>query len=126
MALTEERFKELMALMTEKQSRDIEDRIVNKMDEVKKEMAEAISSLGQRQDLVEKEQQNLKVEVENMKEQISDIKKTVETSHAATFSEVLQGNITTAGRSNGAEAQTMYPEGDDKKAEREAEVTLVL
>ena len=73
MALTEERFKELMAQMTEKQNRDIEDRIVNKMNEVKKEMTEAISSVGQRQDLVEKEQQNLKEQFENMKEQIRDI-----------------------------------------------------
>ena len=105
--------------MTEKQNRDIEDRIVNKMNEVKKEMTEAISSVGQRQDLVEKEQQNLKEQFENMKEQISDIKKIVDTSHKPTYSEALQGSRIAEARSKGTETQTMYPEGDNKKAEKD-------
>ena len=48
MALTEERFKELMAFMTEKQNRDIEEKLVNKLDEVKKEMTGAIEDISER------------------------------------------------------------------------------
>ena len=82
-------------------------------------MTGAIRSVAKRQDLMEKEQQNLKEQFENMKEQISDIKKTVETSHVATYSEVLQRNRAAEVGFKGVETQAMYPEGEDKKAENE-------
>ena len=80
MALTEERFMELMGIMTEKQNRDIETKLGNKLDDVKNEMAGAIQTVAGRQDTMEKEQQSMRQQMEEMKEQMVDIKKRQEMS----------------------------------------------
>ena len=85
---------ELMGIMTEKQNRDIETRLGNKLNDVKNEMAGAIQTVAGRQDTMEKEQQSMRQQMEEMKEQMVDIKKIAMTSQAGkddpTFAEVLQ------------------------------------
>ena len=115
MALTEERFKELMAAMTEKQNRDIEERIVTKMEQVKNEMTGAINDISVKQNVMEKDQQNLKEEVQDIKEQMTVIKNTLKIPQVPSFSEILQGSGTGAPRVNckSSEPKTMYPVSDD-------------
>ena len=122
MALTEERFIELMALMTEKQNKILEDKLVTKLDEVKAEMTGAIDTIAQRQDVVEKEQQNLKEQFDDIKEQLVEIKKAAEgtqvDSNVRSYAEILQscggGSV-----EDSKGIQSMFHEGSDKEAENQ-------
>ena len=56
MALTEERFKELMEMMTQKQNREVEEKFVDKLDDVKKKITGSIRTVTDRQDKMENDQ----------------------------------------------------------------------
>ena len=102
MALTEDRFLELMKMMTEKQNRDIEAKIVDKLDDVKNEVSGALKVVTNRQDKMEHEQQGMKDQIGLMNDQLVEIKKiasaaaypppppTLPNHDRASFSEVLQ------------------------------------
>ena len=75
MALTEDRFLELMKMMTEKQNRDIEAKIVDKLDDVKNEVSGALKVVTNRQDKMEHEQQGMKDQIGLMNDQLVEIKK---------------------------------------------------
>ena len=62
MALTEDRFLELMKTMTEKQNRVIEAKIVDKLENVKNEVSETLKVVNDRQDKMESEQKGMKIE----------------------------------------------------------------
>ena len=64
-----------MKQMTEKQNSDIEARVGNRLDDVKKEMTGAIQTVAERQDTMDKEQQSMKQQMETMREQMIEIKK---------------------------------------------------
>lgn len=119
MALTEERFVELMAKMTEKQNKIFEEKLVTKLDEVKTEMTGAIDTIAKRQDTVEKEQKIMKEQFEDIKEQLVEIKKTAERPQldrsVPTYSEILQSCGDHVEGSKGA--KTMYYVGNDQEAE---------
>ena len=59
-ALTTDKFKELMEQMLEKQNKDLEKKISEKMDDVKNEMNVAIKTVTERQDKMETEQIDMK------------------------------------------------------------------
>ena len=78
MALTAEKFQELMGIMIEKQNKDIEEKLGNKLDDVKKELSGAIQVVHERQDKMETEQLSMKEQMVSLKEQMADIKKIAE------------------------------------------------
>ena len=114
---------ELMERMTEKQNRDIEARVGNRLDDVKKEMTGAIQTVADRQDNMEREQQSMKEQMLEMKEQMIDMKKVADIPKAAknlpSIVEVVQRTGPTAA-TNGisVENQRMLPVGDDKEGEK--------
>ena len=116
MALTEERFLELMKQMTEKQNSDIEARVGNRLDDVKKEMTGAIQTVAERQDTMDKEQQSMKQQMETMREQMIEIKKIAETSTSdvPAYAEILQRSRLPE-TSSSLEDHSMFPLGDDKE-----------
>ena len=60
MALTAE---ELMEIMLEKQNKEIEEKLVNKLDDVRREMGGAIKVVSERQDRLENDQIEMKKDV---------------------------------------------------------------
>ena len=59
-ALTTDKFKELMEQMLEKQNKDLEKKISEKMDDIKNEMNVATKTVTERQDKMETEQIDMK------------------------------------------------------------------
>ena len=53
MALTEEKFKELMGMMLDKQNRDIEEKLGERLEGLKKEVSATMKTVTDRQDKVE-------------------------------------------------------------------------
>ena len=80
MALTTEKFKELMEMMIEKQNKDIEEKLGDKLEDVKKEMSGAIKIVADRQDKMETEQMDMKDQMGLLRAQMEDIKKIAEVS----------------------------------------------
>ena len=124
MALTEERFKELMELMTQKQNRDIEEKLVDKLDDVKKEMTGALKIVTERQDKMENEHQGMMEQMEEMKEQLKDIKKITETSQPSENNMNFAGAVQRPRQPlenreiDREDHQNMYPLGDGKESEK--------
>ena len=82
MALTEERFMQLMEMMNEKQSKDIEKRMAGQLETVKSELTVAIKSVSDRQDDLEGDQKLLKTQIVNMQDEISEIRSLVQSQAA--------------------------------------------
>ena len=80
MALTEEKFKELMEMMLEKQNREIEGKLRERLEGVKKEVRETMKSVTDRQDKLESEQTEMKENIGELMNQMKDIKTVVESS----------------------------------------------
>ena len=80
MALTTEKFKELMEMMIEKQNKDIEEKLVDKLEDVKKEMSGALKVVTDRQDKMETDQLDMKDQLGALRTQMEDIKKIAEES----------------------------------------------
>ena len=77
-ALTTDKFKELMELMLEKQNKDLEKKISDKMDDVKNEMNVAMKVVTERQDKMETEQGDMKKQMSNLVTQVEEIKNSME------------------------------------------------
>ena len=97
MALTEERFLELMKEMKAKQNRDIEEKLVNKLEDVKNEMSDSIRTISERQDKFDNEQTTIKNQMSVLQEQVKDIKKVVATTansqNKASYAEAARNSI---------------------------------
>jgi hypothetical protein len=78
MALTEERFMELMTQMTEKQNIDLEKRLASQLDSIRIEMSSAIKSISDRQDSMELEQKGLLEQLGQLQKQMTDMQNCVE------------------------------------------------
>ena len=73
MALTEERFLELMKRMNNEQIINIEKKVADQLDIVKKDLSGAISKVSDRQDNMEEEQKAMKTQMVAMQEQLKEI-----------------------------------------------------
>ena len=69
------KFKELMEMMIEKQNKDIEEKLGDKLEDVKKEMSGAIKVVTDRQDKMETDQLEMKDQLGLLRAQMEDIKK---------------------------------------------------
>ena len=78
MALTEEKFKELMSMMMEKQKRDIEEKLSDKINEVKTEVKGAVKTVSDRQDAMEAEQAKMKSDIGQLVTKVEELKKIAE------------------------------------------------
>ena len=78
MALTEEKFKELMEIMMAKQNKDLEDKLVGTIENVKKEVSENMKSATDWQDKVEAEHVAMKNDISDLITKVEGIKKIVE------------------------------------------------
>ena len=77
-ALTTDKFKELMELMLEKQNKDLEKKISEKMDDVKNEMNVALKVVTERRDNMETEQVDLKEQMTSLVTEVKDLRNTIE------------------------------------------------
>ena len=77
MALTEDRFLQLMEEMNKKQIKKIEDRVAEQLSAVRSDISEAIDKVSGRQDNLENEQKELKNTVHSMQEKLYNLAKVV-------------------------------------------------
>ena len=87
MALTEDRFMELMEIMNEKQFKKIEEKVASQLETVKKDLTGTIDKISERQDTMDNEQKVVKKQMESMQEQMKEIKSLAQSQQAATFSD---------------------------------------
>ena len=82
-------------MMTEKQNREIEAKLVDKLEDVKKEMSGAIRTVSDRQDRFESEQTTLKDQMLVMQEQMKKVVAVAEKSQSneVSYSEAVNSNI---------------------------------
>jgi hypothetical protein len=106
MALTVEKFQELMGIMIEKHNKDIEDKLGNKLEDVKKELSGAIQVVHERQDKMETEQVDLKEQIVSLREQMVDIKKIAQ---AGTEQQQTQEQNTVPGTYSNAVQSSLQP-----------------
>ena len=67
-----------MEAMLEKQNKDLEKKISEKMDDVKNEMNVAIKAVTERQDKMETEQVDMKKQMNSLVTQVEDMRKTMQ------------------------------------------------
>ena len=70
MALTEDRFLQLMEKINESQCRKIEERVSEQLNTVKSELTVAINKVSERQDSMEEEQKGMKNTMSAMQRQL--------------------------------------------------------
>ena len=80
MALTEEKFKELMGLMLDKQNRDIEEKLGERLEGLKKEVSATMKTVTDRQDKLETDQIGMKENICELRTQMNEVKSIVESS----------------------------------------------
>ena len=93
MALTEERFLELMKRMNNEQIINIEKKVADQLDIVKKDLSGAISKVSDRQDNMEEEQKAMKTQMVAMQEQLKEIQTLAQVQ---TVSAVEKNSVTQA------------------------------
>ena len=107
--------------MTQKQNKDIEEKLVDKLEDVKKEMTGALKIVTERQDKMENEHQGMMEQMEEMKEQLKDIKKITETSQPSENDMNFAGAVQRPRppvdhrEVDRVDDQNMYPLGDSEK-----------
>ena len=74
MALTEERFLQLMKMMNDEQANNIERKVANQLETVKKDLSGAIAKVSDRQDNMEEDQKAMKTQMVALQEQLEEIK----------------------------------------------------
>ena len=74
MALTEERFLQLMKMINDEQANNIERKVANQLETVKKDLSGAIAKVSDRQDNMEEDQKAMKTQMVALQEQLEEIK----------------------------------------------------
>ena len=109
MALTEQRFMELMAQMTEKQNSDLEKRLASQLESIRVEMTTAFKSISDRQDILEAEQGVLVKQLEVLQQQMGNIKNNAELILEPSYSSVVSAS---------AKEKAKEPSNPDKVTEK--------
>ena len=119
MALTEDRFLELMQKMNEQQCKKLEEKVAEQLNTVKSELTVAISKVSDRQDSMEEDQKEMRSTMSAMQEQLDSLtrEKTVSdrstTANKATFATVVAAKESSGRMPYG---------GDDTKNQEVAEI----
>ena len=87
MALTEERFMELMQRMNQEQVINIEKKVAEQLNTVKEDLSGAISKVSDRQDTMEEDQKAMKTQIAEMQVQLKEIKSVSEAQAGSGLSE---------------------------------------
>ena len=104
MALTEDRFLQLMEKINESQCRKIEERVSEQLNTVKSELTVAINKVSERQDSMEEEQKGMKNTMSAMQRQLDSLSREKAepdrptTANVATFATVVASSKETSGR----------------------------
>ena len=96
MALTEERFMELMKRMNQEQVINIEKKVAEQLNTVKEDLSWAISKVSDRQDTMEEDQKAMKTQIAEMQDQLKEIKSVSQAQAGSAPNEntVIQAEVT--------------------------------
>ena len=117
MALTEDRFLQLMGKMNEEQCKKIEEKVAEQLNTVKSELTVAIAKVSDRQDVMEEEQKQMKNTMSAMQRQLDSFTRDkqepdrLNTANNATFATVVARKETSGRITNGCDT------GDPKVAD---------